>query len=143
MGSLRNIIKHSFKSYKNSDSGIYNIKLFSTRNISEHQNSNTIALKNAIKQCRKEIRKSRRWKVLPSPKCFEHAAMLSRQAQNYENEIKICRLYLSYVDQYLSKRSFNKKSIELKAQSLCKPLADRLLIATNLSENNGISVDYL
>ena len=80
---------------------------------------------------------------MPSPICFEHAAMLSRQNKNYKNEIKICQLYISCVDEHLSKRTFNKKKVEKKAQSLCKPLATRLETAKNLCENSGIDVSYL
>jgi len=100
-------------------------------------------LKKALQQCRKEIKRCKRWKVMPSKKCFEHAAMLSRQAKNYQKEIAICQLYISLVDECLSRRTFNKKKVERKAHSLCKPLVKRILIAKNLNKSSGVEVSYL
>ena len=143
MANLRRILKYSFRHDICSVTGISNKKLNTSGNGVDQLNSNAVVLKKAITQCRKEIKKSRRWKIIPSPICFEHAAMLSRQNKNYQNEIKICQLYLSCVDECLSKRTFNKKRAERKAHSLCKPFTSRLLIAKDLYKNSGIDVNYL
>ena len=74
----------------------------------ERLTPNEAALKKALQQCRKEIKKCKRWKVMPLLKCFEHAAMLSRQAKNYQNEIAICQLYICLVDECLTRRTFSK-----------------------------------
>ena len=110
---------------------------------SKDNSAYNVALKEALIQCRKEIKKSRRWNFMPSPKCFEHAAMLSRQAKNYQNEIKICQLYISQVNQCLSKKKFNKKKCETKATYLCESLAKRMENAKNLHNENGVDVNYL
>ena len=109
----------------------------------ERLTPNEAALKKALQQCRKEIKKCKRWKVMPSLKCFEHAAMLSRQAKNYQNEIAICQLYICLVDECLTRRTFSNKKIERNARALCKPLVARILDAKNLNKNKGVEVHYL
>ena len=106
-------------------------------------NSRDLALKNALDKCKKEIKKSRRWGRFPSSKYFEHAAMLSRQARNYDNEIKICQVYISLLDENISKRKFNiDKNIE-KAEILSQPLVKRLETAKRLRNRTGVDVEYL
>ena len=109
----------------------------------ERLTPNQAALKKALQQCRKEIKSCKRWKVMPSKKCFEHAAMLLRQAKNYQQEIAICQLYISLIDECLLRRTFNKKKVKRKAHLLCKPLVKRILIAKNLNKNKGVEVSYL
>lgn len=142
-GSI-SIFKNSFRHSICSVTSIFDKNIHDTRNNNnEHLRPNAVALRKALKQCRKEIKKSRRWKIMPSPTCFEHAAMLSRQTKNYQKEIKICQLYLSCVDENLSKRKFNRKKLEKKAHTLCKPLTARLLSAKNLQKNCGVDVRHL
>ena len=143
MDSLKSIFKNSLRHGISPTTWLYNKKSHSSDKRNEHLSPNTVALKKALNQCRKEINKSRRWKIMPSPTCFEHAAMLSRQTKNYRKEIKICQLYLTCIDEHISKRSFNKKRLEKKAHSLCKPLTARLLNAKKLHENSGVDVRYL
>lgn len=143
MDRIRSFFKNSFRNSINSAAWIYNKKLHSSNTRDAHLSPNTVALKKALHQCRKEIKKSRRWKIMPSPICFEHAAMLSRQTKNYQKEIKICQLYLSCVDEHLSKRTFNKKKLQKKAHTLCKPLSMRIISAKKLHKNNGVDVRYL
>ncbi|MDW3094255.1 MAG: hypothetical protein R8G33_01135 [Gammaproteobacteria bacterium] len=143
MEGLKSIFKNSFRHGKCSITWIYNKKSHSPSNTEKHLSANRVAFNKALKQCRKEIKKSRRWKIMPSPICFEHAAMLSRQTKNYQKEIKICQLYISCIDEHLSKRSFNKKRVEKKAHSLCRPLSARLLSAKKLHKNSGVDVRHL
>ncbi|MEM8845338.1 MAG: hypothetical protein AAGB35_09900 [Pseudomonadota bacterium] len=106
-------------------------------------NPRDLALKNALDKCKKEIKKSRRWGRLPSSKYFEHAAMLSRQAKNYDNEIKICQAYISLLNENISKRTFNiDKNIE-RAEVLSQTLAKRLETAKRLRNKTGVNVEYL
>lgn len=106
----------------------------------EQLSPNTIALRAALNECRKEARKCRRWRMIPSPVYFEHAAMLFRQTKNIKNEIKICELYVSLVNQCLAKKVLNRVRYERKAQEKCKRIASRLQAAKNLSNNTGIDV---
>ncbi len=79
MFSCRNI----FKSLS-----IQQFSIFSETNKTkpEELSTNKAALRQELNLCRKEIKKSKRWNIMPSPKCFERAAMLYRQTKNYENE---------------------------------------------------------
>ncbi len=143
MASLRSIFNHSSMRRISSIARISNKSQYPSSDKQVPLGSNTIALKKALCQCRKEIKKSKRWKLMPSPVCFEHAAMLLRQTKNYQDEIKVCQLYLSCVDECLSKRIFNKKRTQRKAHSLCKPLTARLQAAKNIGKNCGVDVHYL
>ena len=135
--------KHSFKMNISSVARTFKNNLFSSDVKVEQLNSNKAALKDALIQCRKEIKKCKRWKVFPSPKYFEHAAMLSRQTKEYQNEIKICQLFITLVNDCSSRRTFNKKGITSKAELLCKPFSARLLNAKNLQEHTGVDVQHL
>jgi len=142
MGSLKTVIKDIFKNTTRSVIRISKKILHASDDGIECLTPNEAAMKKALQQCHKEIKKCKRWKVMPSPKYFEHAAMLSRQAKNYQNEIAICELYIDLVNEYLSKRTFSKKKIEKKAHTLCRPLVKRILNARNLNNNNGVEVRY-
>ncbi|MBT8124043.1 MAG: hypothetical protein KJO81_04375 [Gammaproteobacteria bacterium] len=143
MDNLSNVIKDIIKQSVRIVARNFKKILHAPDDKVEHLTPNEEALKKALQQCRKEIKKCKRWKVMPSKKCFEHAAMLSRQAKNYQKEIAICQLYISLVDECLSRRTFNKKKVERKAHLLCKPLIERILIAKNLNKNSGVEVSFL
>ena len=121
-----------------------NIKnfLYTTNDRSKRFTPNEEALKKALQQCSKEVKKSKRWKVMLSLKCFEHAPMLSRKAKSYHNKIAICQMYISLVDECLTRPAFSKKRFERKVRTLCKPFVTRILDAKNLDKNNGVEVHY-
>jgi len=143
MDSLNNVIKDIIKHSAQSVTRIVKKILHASDDRIECLTPNEAALKKALQQCSKEIKKCKRWKVMPSPKYFEHVAMLSRQTKNYQNEIEICQSYILLVDEYLSKRTFSKKKIERKAHTLCRPLVTRILNAKNMNKNDGVEVRYL
>jgi len=143
MDGLNNVSKDIIKHSARAVARVFKKILRAPDDRVERLTPNEEALKKALQQCRKEIKRCKRWKVMPSKKCFEHAAMLSRQAKNYQKEIAICQLYISLVDECLSRRTFNKKKVERKAHSLCKPLVKRILIAKNLNKSSGVEVSYL
>ncbi len=89
--------------------------------------ANESALSKAVQLCAKEIDQSDMRKGVPSPKYFEHVAMLSRQTKNYENEIAICEMYLDVVTQYATKYKLSKKKIA----SDIKPLCDSMIMRIN------------
>lgn len=142
MESLDNIIKHSLANM-NLARNLFQSK----RSLSDikvgNLNPNRAALKEALDKCRHQIKKSKRWNVLPSPICFEHAAMLSRQNKSYQTEIKICQLYISLVDECVSRRTFIKKRFERKALSLCQPFNARLHNIKHLNTTDGVDVRHM
>jgi len=142
MESLNYMIKHSLANMN------LVLNLFQNKhNLSdikaENLNPNRAALKEALDKCRREIKKSKRWNILPSPICFEHAAMLSRQNKSYQTEIKICQLYISLVDECVSKRTFIKKRFERRALSLCQPFNARLQNIEHLNTTDGVDVRHM
>ena len=66
--------------------------------------------------------------------------MLFRQSKNYQNEIKICQLYISLVDECLSKKTFNKSYLESKAREQCRRISNRLETVQKLHDKVGIEV---
>ncbi len=142
MESLSNMIKHSFANIPSIAKIVQNKPSYSASK-KESLNPNRAALKEAMYQCRREVKKSTRWHVLPSPICFEHAAMLSRQNKSYQTEIKICQLYISLVDKCIARRSFNKKRLEKRAQSLRQPFISRIDSIEHLNTSNGVDVHHI
>jgi len=88
--------------------------------------ANESALSKALQLCAEEIDQSNLSKKLPSPKYFEHVAMLSRQTKNYENEIAICEMYLDVVSKCVSNYKLSKKKIAHEVKPLCKPMIMRI-----------------
>ena len=142
MESLNAVLKHSCVNM-NLLVGLFQSKHRTFDTKKEALNPNQVALKEALYRCRREIKKSKRWKVLPSPICFEHAAMLSRQNKNYQAEMKICQLYIALVDKCISRRRFNKKRFERKARSLCESFTTRMQNIDNLNTTEGVDVQHM
>ena len=142
MENLGSMIKHSLANISLIPN-IFEHKLSAANQKEEHLNPNRVALKEAMSKCRREIKKSKRWNALPSPVCFEHAAMLSRQNKSYQTEVKICQLYISLVDKCVSRRTFNKKKFERKAQSLRQPFSTRLQSIAQLDTSEGVNVQHI
>ncbi len=96
--------------------------------------ANESALTKAVDKCREEIERSDQKNKIPSPKYFEHVAMLSRQTRNYQNEIAICELYLETLQKHSSKYKFSKRKIEKEIRPLCETMMMRIHNAKTLSE---------
>lgn len=142
MENLGSMIKHSLANMSLIPN-IFDNKLGKSKVKVEQLNPNRVALKEALSKCRREIKKSKRWNVLPAPICFEHAAMLSRQNKSYQTEVKICQLYISLVDRCVSRRRYNKKKFERKAQSLRQPFTLRLQNLAQLDTSEGVDVHHI
>ncbi len=142
MGSLNSMIKHSLANMNLIPNFFQNKRSLSDIK-PENLNPNRTALKEALDKCRREIKKSKRWNVLPSPICFEHAAMLSRQNKSYQTEIKICQLYISLVDECISRRTFIKKRFERKALFLRQPFDARIHNIEHLNTSDGVDVRHM
>ena len=142
MESLNTVIKHSFANMSLLVNLFQKKPDFSGAK-EEELNPNQVALKEALYRCRRESKKSKRWKMLPSPICFEHAAMLSRQNKNFQAEMKICQLYIALVEKCISSRRFNKKRFERKARALCESFTKRMQNIENLNTTEGVDVQHM
>ena len=58
-----------------------------------------------------EIQSSIDTGIMPSPRYFEQAAILSRKEQKYENEIAICEMYIDLAKEYASKNKLIESRI--------------------------------
>ncbi len=83
-------------------------------------------LHSVIKCCRNEIASSLDTGIMPSPKFFEQAAVLSRKEQNYKNEIAICEMYVSLAKQYASNNNLSKEEFRESVLPKCEPLYKRM-----------------
>ena len=79
-----------------------------------------------IKCCRNEIASSLDSGIMPSPKFFEQAAVISRKEQNYENEIAICEMYVSLAKQYASKNNLSEEEFRESVLPKCESLYKRM-----------------
>lgn len=140
MISLNDVIRAPFKYGLNLFSGIHKKQPYPQKPDAKRHTPHSLALEAALSECRKEAKKSIRWRIIPSSEYFERAAMLFRQSKNYQNEIKICQLYISLVDECLSKKTFNRSYLEIKAQEQCRRIASRLETVQKLHEKIGIEV---
>ncbi len=140
MSNLNVLIFDSFKHHAQANTLENKSNINSSTKILD---SKEAALKTALQQCQKEIKRCKRWNFLPRPKYFEHVAMLSRQTKMYKNEIAICKLYIDLANQCQSKRIIFKKITKKKADTLSKPFFTRMNNAKNLNQNNGLEVKYI
>ncbi len=134
LDTIIDLIKHSSHSL----TGIFEKGKDHCRNKLDRESTvdpeaNESALSKAVQLCAEEIDQSDISKRPPSPKYFEHVAMLSRQTKNYENEIAICEMYLDVVSKYVSKYKISKKKIAREIKPLCDPMVMRINNAKVLS----------
>ena len=94
----------------------------------DHQESeiDDTNIREVIKYCRKEIADSHDSGIMPSPKYFEQAAVLSRKEQKYSNEIAICEMYISLVKQYAADKNLSKNEFRETILPHCEPLYKRM-----------------
>ena len=90
----------------------------------------------AVNACREEIARSESAGDIPSPQCFEKAAMYSRSVRNYENEIAICQMYVDLVSKYVYKHKPSKQFVDSELMPLCEPLIHRINNAKTLMPKN-------
>ena len=140
MINLNDAIRAPFKFGLNLFSGIHKKLSCPQKSEIRRHTPHSLALEAALSECRKEAKKCTRWRIIPSSEYFERAAMLFRQSKNYQNEIKICQLYISLVDECLSKKTFNRSYLEIKAQEQCRRISSRLKTIQKLHEKIGIEV---
>ena len=148
MLNLNDVIKASFRrslSFLSKNSKYHS---HSSTTKAKRHTPHTLALEAALFECRKEAKKCIRWRIIPSSQCFELAAMLFRQAKNYQNEVKICQLYISLVNECVSKKTLNRQYTEKKAREQCGRISMRLEAAQKLHEKfgmdaAGIDVEYI
>lgn len=83
-------------------------------------------IRSVMECCRSEIQKSEDSGIMPSPKFFEQAAMLSRKERNYTNEIAICDMYVKLAKQYASKNKLSSQEFRESVLPECEPLYKRM-----------------
>ena len=86
----------------------------------------------AVNACREEIARYESAGDIPSPHHFVTAAIYSRSAKNYENEIAICQMYVDLVNKYIYKYKPSKQLIDEELMPLCEPLIHRINNAKSL-----------
>lgn len=83
-------------------------------------------IKEVVSCCRDEIQKSMDTGIMPAPKYFEQAAVLSRKEKNYENEIAICDMYIKLVKKYASEHNLSRQEFTDNVLPECAPLFKRM-----------------
>jgi len=83
-------------------------------------------IRSVIAGCRNEIKNAEDSGIMPSPKFFEQAAVLSRKEKNYSNEIAICEMYVSLAKRYASKNKLSRQEFIDSVLPQCEPLYKRM-----------------
>lgn len=89
-------------------------------------------INSVVDHCRFEIQKSYDSGIMPSPKFFEQAAVLSRKEKNYENEIAICELYVNLAKGYAKKNNLSDSEFRDDILPKCESLYKRMHNAKSL-----------
>ena len=88
--------------------------------------NNKTDIKVAVDCCRDEIQKSIDTGIMPAPKYFEQAAVLSRKEKNYQNEIAICDMYIKLVKKYASEHKLSRQEFTDNVLPECAQLYKRM-----------------
>ena len=83
-------------------------------------------IRSVMECCRDEIRSSEDSGIMPSPKFFEQAAVISRKEKNYANEIAICDMYVKLAKKYASKNKLTREEFIESVLPQCEPLYKRM-----------------
>lgn len=92
----------------------------------EYQILSDTDIRSVMECCRDEIKNSEDSGIMPSPKFFEQAAVLSRKERNYTNEIAICEMYVSLAKQYASKNKLTRQEFIDDILPTCESLYKRM-----------------
>ena len=112
MGTLDTIIKK-----------VINRKVFIG---SKKHEVNETDIYSVVQGCRDEIQAAEDSGIMPSPKYFEQAALLSRVERKYDNEKAICEMYIDLANEYIIKNDLSKDEISAKVLPACTPMIKRL-----------------
>ncbi len=93
-------------------------------------------LNETLECCREEIQNSEDSGIMPAPKHFEQVADLSRAEKRYENEIAICEMYISLVNQYAARERLTEAEISTNLLPNCAPFVKRIHIAKIIQKSN-------
>lgn len=125
MGTLDTIIKK-----------VINRKVFID---SKKRKVNETDIYSVIQGCRDEIQSAEDSGIMPSPKYFEQAALLSRVERKYDNEKAICEMYIDLAKEYITKNELSKDEISEKVLPICVPLIKRLHNAKTMLTRTNIA----
>ena len=85
-----------------------------------------------LENCIQEAQESEASGIMPSPKYFEEAVVLSRKEKKYENEIDICKYYIKLGLQYAAKNNFSKSEFVEKVERKIAPFNKRIYLAKTM-----------
>ncbi len=92
----------------------------------QSKNPDETDINTVVDCCRGEIEKSLDTGIMPAPKYFEQAAVLSRKEKNYQNEIAICDMYIKLVKKYASDHKMSRQEFTDTVLPECAPLYKRM-----------------
>lgn len=79
-----------------------------------------------VQGCRDEIQLAEDSGIMPSPKYFEQAALLSQVERRYDNEKAICEMYIDLANEYIVRNDLNSDEVTEKILPVCAPLIKHL-----------------
>ncbi len=82
-----------------------------------------------LKKCKQEAQQANETGIMPAPKYFQQAAVLSRKEKKYENEIAICKYYINLVSQFATNNNFSKVDSHNKVDRKIDPFSKRIHLA--------------
>ncbi len=94
-------------------------------------------LNKVLECCREEIQNSEDSGIMPAPKYFEQVADLSRAEKQYENEIAICEMYISLVNQYAARERLTDAEISTNLLPNCAPFVKRIHFAKIIQRSSN------
>jgi len=92
----------------------------------ESNSTNNLDIHEIVECCRDEIQASEDSGIMPSPKYFEQAAVLSRKEKKYDNEIAICEMYIELTNHYATINNLTDAEISTQVLRVCDPFVKRL-----------------
>lgn len=92
----------------------------------ESSSTNNLDIHKIVEYCRDEIQASEDSGIMPSPKYFEQAAILSRKEKKYDNEIAICEMYIELTNHYAIINNLTDAEMSTQLLPICAPLMKRL-----------------
>jgi len=86
-------------------------------------------LNRVVDFCRDEVQKVVDTGIMPSPKYFEQAAVISRKEKRFENEIAICDMYINVAKQFAIRNKLSRSEFYEFILPKCAPLYKRMYYA--------------
>jgi len=85
-----------------------------------------------LENCVQEAQQSEASGIMPSPKYFEQAVVLSRKEKKYDKEITICEYYIKLGLRYAAKNDFSDAEFLEKVEHKIVPFNKRIYLAKTM-----------